>query len=177
VKPLLYLIGYRGTGKTTVGQVLAERVGWTFLDADVVLEATAGKSIKEIFAAEGEVGFRDREAQNLRELSVRSQSIVATGGGIILREENRRVLKETGFVAWLTAPVDEIAARMAADPSTGDRRPNLTVGGTIEIAELLKQRESLYRDCADLEIDTNGRSPEFVVERILMQWNPTNYSG
>lgn len=177
MKPRLYLIGYRGTGKTTVGRLLAERTGWHFVDADVVLEAAAGKSIKEIFAAEGEVGFRDREARNLREISVRSQSIVATGGGIILREENCRVLKDTGYVVWLTAPVDEIAARVAADPSTGDRRPNLTVGGTVEIAELLRQREPLYRDCADLEIDTNGRSPEFVVERILMQWNPTNYSG
>ena len=177
MKRLLYLIGYRGTGKTTVGRLLAERIGWTFLDADVVLEAAAGQSIKEIFAAEGEAGFRDREAQNLRELSTRSQCIVATGGGIIVRDGNRRVLKDTGFVVWLTASVDVIATRVAADPSTGERRPNLTVGGTVEIAELLKQRESLYRDCADLEIDTNGRSPEFVVERILMQWNPTNYSG
>jgi shikimate kinase len=173
----LYLIGYRGTGKTTVGRLLAERVGWKFIDADVVLESVAGKSIKDIFAAEGEAGFRDREGQNLRELSARTQCIIATGGGIVLRDENSRILNDTGFVVWLTAPVEEIAVRIAADPSTSDRRPNLTVGGAVEIADLLEQREPLYRACADLEIDTSGRSPEFVVERILTQWNPANSSG
>jgi shikimate kinase len=177
VNQLVYLIGYRGTGKTTVGRLLADQIVWKFIDADIVLEAVAGKSIKEIFAVEGEAGFRDREAQNLRELSAQSQSIIATGGGIVLRDDNRLLLKETGFVVWLTAPIDAIAARIAADPSTGARRPNLTVGGTVEIAELLKQREPLYRVCADLEIDTAGRSPEFVVERILTQWNPSNSSG
>src|SRR6266536_3459134 len=92
VNQLLYLIGYRGTGKTTVGRRLAERIGWNFLDADVVLEANAGTSIKEIFAAEAEAGFRDREAQNLRELSTRTQCIIATGGGIVLRDENRHIV-------------------------------------------------------------------------------------
>jgi shikimate kinase len=177
VKPLLYLIGYRGAGKTTVGRLLAERTGWNFLDADAVLEEDARMSIKEIFVLEGEPGFRDREARNLQKLARLAHSIIATGGGIVLRDENRRLMNETGFVVWLTAPVDVIAARIGADPSTNERRPNLSVGGTVEIADLLKQREPFYRDCADLEIDTAGRSPDFVAERILTQWNPTNSSG
>lgn len=176
MKELLYLIGYRGTGKTTVGQLLAERIGWNFADADVVLERTAGKSIKEIFATEGEASFRDRESANLRTLAQRTHCVIATGGGIIGREENRRVLRETGFVVWLTAPSALIASRIADDPTTAERRPNLTVGGTVEIEELLRQREPLYRACADLEIDTDGRSPEMLVERILSQWNPSSAS-
>lgn len=177
MKHLLYLIGYRGTGKTTVGRLLAERTGWRFLDADVELEKTAERSIKEIFAAEGEAGFRDREVENLRRLAQQKQVVVATGGGIVLRAENRKLLKETGFVVWLTAPVEEIAVRIAADPTTGDRRPNLLAGGNAEIEELLRKRQPLYLDCADLEIDTTGRSPEYVVERILTLWNPFNSSG
>ncbi len=177
MKPLLYLIGYRGTGKTTVGRMLAERVHWTFVDADAHLEQTAGRSIKEIFALEGEAGFRDRESRNLRALAGRSRCVIATGGGIVLADENRRLLRDTGFVVWLTAPVEVVASRIAADSTTDERRPNLTVGGTAEIEELLKKRQPLYRSCADLEIATDGRSPEFIVERILTQWKPSNHSS
>ena len=179
MKSLLYLIGYRGAGKTTVGRLLAKRVGWDFIDADVVLEREAGRSIKEIFAQEGEAGFRDRETENLRKLARQADCVIATGGGIVLRTENRQQMKDTGYIVWLTAPVETIAARIDADPSTTDRRPNLTIGGTEEIEELLRKREPLYRACADLEIDTLNRSPEIVVERILTQWNPSlaNPSG
>ncbi|MCE9532390.1 MAG: shikimate kinase, partial [Planctomycetes bacterium] len=125
-KPRLYLIGYRGTGKTTVGRLLAERIGWTFVDADVHLEATHGKSIKTIFAEEGEPSFRDKEAQNLLDLSNRECCVIATGGGIVGREANREVLHATGFTVWLTADATTIADRIQADPTTTERRPNLT---------------------------------------------------
>ena len=172
-KSLLYLIGYRGTGKTTVGRLVAASVGWEFVDADVVLEQNAGQTIKQIFDAEGETAFRDRETANLRTLSQRTNSVIATGGGIILREENRALLSRTGFIVWLKASVAELGKRIAADPVTSERRPNLTVGGAVEIEELVRQREPIYRSCADLEIDTDRRSPEIVAQSILMQWNPS----
>jgi shikimate kinase len=171
MKPHHFLIGYRGGGKTTVGRMLADRLSREFIDADEFLEAKYGRSIKEIFAQEGEVGFRDKETAVLRELCARGQAVIATGGGVVLREENRRLLRDHGFVVWLTANAATLAARIAGDPTTAERRPNLTVGGQAEIEELLRAREPLYRQSADLEIDTAGRSPELIVETILSAWN------
>src|SRR5262245_35845194 len=84
MKRLIFLIGYRGSGKSTVGRLLAERVGWTFVDADAVIEERAGKSIRQIFADEGESGFRDREANALSDLCSRTDTVIATGGGVVL---------------------------------------------------------------------------------------------
>ena len=176
MSPPLFLIGYRGTGKSTAARLVAARLGWDWCDADALLEERAGRSIREFFAAEGEPGFRSRESLILEELAARSRLVVATGGGVILREENRRLLREAGFVAWLTADVETIARRVAGDPTTAGRRPNLTVGGAVEIAELLRVREPLYRACADLEIATPGRSPESVAEAILTAWTPPSSS-
>ncbi len=171
MKPLLFLIGYRGTGKTTVGELLALRIGWNFVDADVHLEAKFGKSIKEIFVDEGEASFRDKETLVLRELCKKERCIVGTGGGVILRDENRAQLRESGYAVWLKASIPTIAARIQSDPTTARRRPNLAVGGNAEIEEMLRFREPLYRTCADLEIDTEGQSPESIVETILNAWN------
>src|SRR5437879_5098392 len=97
------LIGYRGSGKSTVGPLVAARLGWRFVDADVVLEVKAGKSIARIFAEDGEIQFRDLEANNLVNLLGEDDIVLATGGGAILRDSNRRLLKETSFVVWLDA--------------------------------------------------------------------------
>ena len=174
MKPLLYLIGYRGTGKTTVGQLLAHRLGWDFVDADVHLEAKRGKTIKEIFASDGEASFRDSESATLRELSARARCVIATGGGIVLREKNAALLRTSGFVVWLTADASTLAQRIQADPTTTARRPNLSMGGMAEIEELLRVREPFYRECADLEIDASGTSPESIVETILKGWTSCN---
>jgi len=171
MKSLLFLIGYRGTGKTTIGELLAERIGWDFVDADVHLEASFGKTIKEIFAGEGEAGFRDKETLVLQELSKRERCVVGTGGGLILRDENRSLMRENGYAVWLKASVPTLAARIAADPMTAARRPNLAGGGSAEIEEMLRVREPLYRACADLEIDTEGQSPESIVQTILNAWH------
>jgi shikimate kinase len=179
MKSILFLIGYRGVGKTTVGELLAQRLAWQFVDADVHLEATYGKTIKQIFAEEGEGGFRAKEAETLGELSQRESCVIGTGGGIILRHENRDRLRAVGYIVWLTASVPTIAARIDADPTTSARRPNLTTGGRQEIEDLLRIREPLYRQCADLEIDTEGRSPEAIVETILSEWqiSGSRFSG
>ena len=167
----VYLIGYRGTGKTTVGGLLARRLGHTFVDADVLLEERAGRSIADIFATEGEPGFRDRESDVLAHLSRQPRHIIATGGGVILRPANREILRNTGFVAWLAADPDTVWQRMVTDPTTAGRRPNLTAkGGLDEVRELITAREILYRETANLRIETDRESPESIADRILAAW-------
>ena len=142
----LILIGYRGTGKTTVGRRLAERLDWAFVDADDAVERAAGKSIAEIFAADGETAFRDLEQQTVAELTQRPNTVVSLGGGAVLRSENRAAIRAGGTVVWLTASPTTIHARINADATTGARRPNLTSqGGLAEIKQLLHQREAFYR--------------------------------
>lgn len=174
---LIFLIGYRGSGKTTVAKLLAERLGWQWLDADPLLEARAGRSIREIFAAEGEPAFRDKEASLLDQLCGYRQHVIATGGGIILRPSNRDKLKTAGFVVWLTADSRRLWERIREDATTSERRPNLTVGGLAEIEELLRQREPFYRECANLIVDTAGRTPEQIVDVILANMTPSPLGG
>lgn len=162
----LYLIGYRGVGKSTLAALLAGRLGRTWIDADVELERRAGRTIAEIFASQGEQAFRDLESLVLAELSQRDGLVVALGGGVVLREENRRALAG-GKVVWLTADPETIHRRLAADHTTADRRPSLTsLDGLDEIRELLAQREPLYRQCADLVVDAQSATPEQIAERI-----------
>jgi shikimate kinase len=162
----IFLIGYRGTGKSTVARLLAERLGWDWLDADTVLEERAGRTIRDIFAAEGEAGFRAREAALLEELCDCQRHVIATGGGVILQEENRRRLRGGAAVVWLVADADTIWRRLQADATTAQRRPALTVGGLAEVRELLRVREPLYRECASWSVETAGRSPAEVAELI-----------
>jgi shikimate kinase len=164
----LFLIGYRGTGKTTVARALADRLGVDWFDADDEVERLAGKTIAEIFADDGEPAFREIEAQVVQELSHRRKTVVALGGGAVLRDANRVAIRSNGIVVWLAASVDTIADRMAADKATGSRRPNLTaVGGRAEIETVLAAREPIYRECATFEVDTEGQTTEQVVDEIV----------
>jgi shikimate kinase len=170
--PNIILVGYRCTGKTTVGRLLADRLGWTFADADERVEAVAGKSIAEIFASEGEQSFRDRESAALAELCARPRCVIATGGGAVLREHNRQLLKSGGFVAWLTASPEAIWSRLQVDPTTAARRPNLTAtGGLDEVRALVAAREPLYRETTDFNVASDALSPEAVADAILAAWN------
>lgn len=163
------LIGYRGSGKTTVAAPLAARLGWEWADADVLVEETAGCSIREIFAAEGEPGFRRRERQAIVELLSRGPLVLAAGGGAVLNADTRRDLRAAGPVVWLRAGLETLADRIAGDPTTAGRRPALAGGGTDEIARLLVDREPLYRECASLVVDTDGLGVTEIVEQILSQ--------
>jgi shikimate kinase len=173
----IYLIGYRGTGKSTVGPLVAARLGWRFIDADELLERRAGRTIQEIFAAEGEADFRVREEAILNELATLEKHVIATGGGVILRPANRERLRASGLVAWLTASPTTIRQRLQADPATASRRPTLSQGGLAEIEELLRQREPLYRETAICEIDTEARSPEAIADAILAAWETNSGSS
>jgi shikimate kinase len=168
--PHLYLIGYRGSGKSSVGATVAARLGWPFLDADTTLEADAGRSIRDIFATEGEGGFRDRESATVRKLSAGKPAVIATGGGVILRAENCELLRASGFVVWLKAPAELLWDRISIDPTTAARRPNLAGGGLDEVRALLAVREPLYAATAHAVVDAT-RSPEEVACDILDAWN------
>ncbi len=164
----LVLIGYRATGKTTLARRLAQRLGWDWVDADVEIEQRAGKSIARIFAEQGEPAFRDLEAEVIADLCGRPGLVVAAGGGAPLREENRRAMRESGQVVWLTATPETILSRMTGDATTVDRRPGLTDRPPLEeIVQLLGRREPIYRESAHLIVDTEGKSPEQLADEIL----------
>ncbi len=168
----LALVGYRGTGKSTVGKLLANRLERLFLDADVELERRAGRSIPSIFAEWGEPVFRDWEERTLRELvGEYPGSVLATGGGVVLRPSNRALLREFGSVVWLQAEPSELARRLAAAERRGTNRPALTPTGTLaEVEKVLEGRIPLYREVSDLVVETSGRSPVEISEAILAAW-------
>lgn len=166
----LFLIGYRGTGKSTVAGILAAELGWQCVDADARLEARTGRSIRETFELEGEAGFRRRETDLLEEICQGSQQVVATGGGVILAPENRQRLKTCGACVLLEADVDTIERRLHGDPASAHRRPNLTVGGRAEIESLLVVRQPLYLECAQARFDVVDHTPGQVAEAILAWW-------
>lgn len=171
---LIWLTGYRGSGKSAVGEIVARRLGWEFVDADQYIEFVAGVTVRDIFRVQGERAFRDLETRITRELSTRHNCVIATGGGVVLREENRNVLADTGMVVWLKAPAQVLLERIEADPSTAQRRPDLTAtGGLAEIETLLFLREPMYRRIATIDLDTSKLSPEEVAERILELSNPS----
>lgn len=167
----IYLVGYRGSGKSRVAPLVAQFLGWPWLDCDDLLEQQAGLTIAELFAQEGEHGFRDREAAVLTRIAQTSGQVVATGGGVIERAENRRCLRH-GFVVWLTADAEVLHQRLAMDPSTAARRPALTTrgGGIDEIRAVLARRTPLYREVADLELPTDLHSAEDLAQKVAFAW-------
>lgn len=161
----IVLIGYRGTGKSTVGRVLADRLGMRYLSMDSEIVRRAGMQVPEIVAAHGWPGFRDRESELARDLSTEDNMLIDCGGGIIERAENIESLKRNARIVWLKASVDSIVSRIKG----GTERPSLIAGKsfTEEVAEVLAQRVDRYRSAADCEIDTDGIAPEEIAERIM----------
>ncbi len=168
----LVLIGYRGSGKSTVGKIIADRLNRPFLDTDLEIEARSGRSIAALFAEEGEATFRDWEERTLAVLAGENpQAVLATGGGIVLREANRRRIHDFGFVAWLSAQPQELARRLEADPNSLTSRPALTRGGTLgEIGHVLAERAPFYQQMADATIETEGKSPDLVASALIDLW-------
>jgi shikimate kinase len=164
----LFLIGARGSGKTTVGRLVAAKLGLPFIDADAVLEQKTGRPIREIFAAEGEAWFREREEEVLAEIAGGEPAVIATGGGAVLRSSNRGLMRR-GRVVWLRADAQTLWQRTSGDPTTLERRPDLAGGGLGEVVEILRNREPLYRECAHHEVSTAGRSPDAVACDIVAQ--------
>lgn len=149
---------------------LARRLKWDWLDTDNEVERRAGRTIKEIFATDGELTFRQLERDVITDLTCRERLVLSTGGGAILNPDSRHDLRAGGPVVWLMASVQTIASRILQDATTVSRRPNLTSsGGIAEIREVLTKREPLYRECATIVIDTEGMRLIDVVTKILEQ--------
>jgi shikimate kinase len=164
----VFLIGYRGSGKTTVAAALAQRIGWTWIDADAQLERRAGKTIKQIFAEQGEKAFRDLESDVLADLIKLDRHIVALGGGVVLRNGNRKVLVGCGKIVWLQASAEALLARISGDATTAERRPNLTgQGGLAEIRTLLAERTPIYASCADVTVDAEEKTADEIAQQII----------
>lgn len=164
----ILLIGYRGTGKSTLARELAARLGFDWIDADDEIERRAGKSIADIFAEEGEPAFRSLESDVVADVCCLRRTVVALGGGAVMSEANRTAVRLGGTVIWLTASVETLAERMTADEATKSRRPNLTAsGGLSEIETVLAMREPIYRACAAFEVDTEGKTPAAIVDEII----------
>lgn len=168
----IYLIGLMGAGKTTIGKQLAKSLKWPFYDSDKAIEENTGVDIPTIFEFEGEAGFREREQKMIRQLTQMRGIVLATGGGAILLEENRRLLHENGFVVYLQCSIARILERTRRDT----QRPLLKTDNPKERLEsLFKEREPLYLSCADFKIDTGVMPSKAVVNRILEQFKARNH--
>lgn len=161
----IFMVGARGAGKTTVGSALALALGYQFTDTDLFMQQTTQMSVAEMVANEGWLGFRRRESIALQTVT-RPSTVVATGGGAILAEENRQFMRQHGTVIYLRAPAEVLAQRLEEYPQD-TQRPTLT-GRPIaeEMLEVLAAREALYQETAHYVMDGTG-SPQQVVEKIL----------
>ena len=164
-KPVL-LIGMMGCGKSTVGRLLAERMGVPLIDLDGEIARAAGKSIPEIFAEEGDAGFRVHETAALARALTRPNCVIATGGGIVTREENIRMMREKGVVVWLCRPLEDMIADVRQDT-----RPNLAGDKAERMRTLYAQREHLYEAAAHLTFDNRlpPRESAKALEKLLTE--------
>ncbi len=160
------LIGFMGSGKTTIGRELSRQTGWSNPDTDALLVEQAGMPVTDIFAKEGEEGFRSRETDLLRRLSEDRQekSIYSCGGGIVLRRENRALLKRLGTVIYLEVSPEEVIRRIGNDTS----RP-LLAGADREdrVRKILDERHAVYEECADITVSVTGRRPADIAAEII----------
>ncbi|MGQ5524731.1 shikimate kinase [Chitinimonas sp. PSY-7] len=159
-----FLVGLMGAGKTTVGRALARLTNKVFYDSDHEIESRTGVRIPHIFEVEGEVGFRQREVEVISELTALHEVVLATGGGAILNPENRRCLANSGFVIYLRASPDELYQRTRLDKN----RPLLqTADPRARLHALYAERDPLYREIADLVVDTSRQSVNQLALHIL----------
>jgi shikimate kinase len=162
------LIGYRGCGKTTVGRLLASRLGWSFVDTDTLIEEGTGATIRELFSDGAEEAFRNLESEVVAEVSRRDHQVISTGGGVVLRDSNAVALKRSGKLVWFTAPAEVLWHRILGDKSRLANRPAVDRARGLQIVEAaLAIREPLYSRWADAVIDTQGRSPNEMVTEAL----------
>ncbi|MGD8881440.1 MAG: shikimate kinase [Desulfobacterales bacterium] len=165
----LFLIGYRCSGKTTIGQSIAMTIGWSFVDSDTRVVNEYGKSIKDIIDTEGWGAFRRMERSTLAQICTEDRQVVATGGGVVLDADNVAAMQASGKVIWLSATAETIQKRMLQDKNTGDLRPALTDKGRMaEIEDLLLKRNPYYDRACDFSIHTD-EVPVIEISAIIIQ--------
>lgn len=171
----IILIGFMGAGKTTVGKLLARRLRYPFFDTDQLIEGQAGMSVSRIFELMGEEKFRGLETEILKGSWTREENwVLSVGGGLPMREENRRLLKDIGVVVYLRVQADTVLERLAGDTS----RPLLKGGNVRErVDSLLGRRGALYEEGADVVVDVDGKRPEEIGEEILWGFRRETHLG
>jgi len=162
----IFLIGLMGAGKSTVGRRLAKRLNLQFLDSDQAIEHRTGATVSLIFEIEGEAGFRKREKDIIDELTKHSGIVLSTGGGVVLDPDNRLVLATRGVVVYLRTGLAQLVRRTSRDSKRPLLKPD---DSATKLQELLEIRGPLYKDIADLVIDTDHRSPQSIVDEIAGQ--------
>ena len=174
----LYLTGYRGSGKSTVANILAELLGWAVLDSDDQIEILVGKTITQIFETEQEAGFRKWESTVIEGLALLDKTVIALGGGAVLAESNRNRIAESGKAVWLKVSAETSHARITSDEISASQRPNLTqTGGIEEIEQMLAVRTPIYKSCADLIVDADSKTPSEIATTIFDHFEPHLLSG
>jgi shikimate kinase len=173
----IVLIGYRCTGKTAVGKILATELGRGFLDTDRLVEEETGSSIQGLVSAKGWDHFREREKSVVEEVTEGDNLVIATGGGVVMDWENVAHLRRNGWIVWLKADAAVIKERMEREERSGTVRPSLTGSDPIEeINRVLSSRASLYGEAADLMVDTSASSPREVAD-LVMKALPSGVKG
>lgn len=162
----IVLIGFMASGKSTIGKLLAEKSGRSFVDTDLLIEEKLNKTIPEIFAQEGEAYFRAQETALLETLQPLNSLVISTGGGIVIAEKNRVLLQKLGKVVWLKISLDDLYARVA-DPAS---RP-LLLQPKNEIEKLLQKRDNYYRGIADIIIEASGNNPDEILKKTEKSLN------
>lgn len=160
-KENIILIGFMAAGKSTIGKMLAERTGRSFVDTDLLIEAKLNKTVADIFAEDGEECFRAEESVILSELQPHSSLVIATGGGIVINPKNRDLLKKLGKVIWLKISLADLNERV---PDSASRPLLLKPKNKIE--KLLQKRDNYYRGNADIIIDASGDNPDEILKKI-----------
>ncbi len=164
----VFLIGYRCTGKSSVGKLLAAKLGWPFIDTDSLLVSESGISIKEIVEKHGWDTFRKMEHAIVNQVCILDRRVVATGGGVVLAEANVNLMKKNGKIVWLKALSETIESRMMLDQDTAAFRPSLTSKDSIsEIEETLLERDPLYRQAMDFYVKTDERRVDEICDEIV----------
>ncbi|WP_323135099.1 shikimate kinase AroK [Methylophaga sp. OBS4] len=168
----IFLVGPMGAGKSTIGRQLAKALHRKFYDSDKEIEQRTGVSISWIFEMEGEAGFRERESRAIEELTGMTNIVLATGGGAVLSEENRKLLRSRGHVVYLSAEAEQLYRRTARDK----KRPLLQLADRRkQIEDLLAKRDPLYRDVADIVLKTGEQSVQHTVNEVIKKLKETGH--
>ena len=171
----LYLIGFRGCGKSTVAPLIAAAMGWKTIDSDRQIEILTGRSIADIFAEEGEAGFRRWETNVIQQVAENDDQVIALGGGAPTIRKNRNAIKRSGRVVLLTASPEILWVRISADARSRRQRPSLTdLDGFNEVKKLLELRDGVYKACADYTVDTSELQPQEIADNIVNWWDPVD---
>lgn len=182
LKKNIYLIGARGCGKSTVGKLLAQELGWAFVDADQTLEAITGRNISDIFAIDGEPAFRVMENAALQKIAANSKQVVATGGGVILGKKNRKIMGLNGVVVWLQADQNVLANRIWEDRLAGKDRPALTqqteedpqANILSEVKAILEIRTTIYKQSSEICCNVDNQTPIELAKKIAVELKALN---